>query len=771
MTFDPYRAWLTSSSVSDLSGGAVWTLQYQNYDAVGNVGAIVDSRPGLSQEFIYDELDRLTMAVGPYGSVPYVYDAHGNRQSVNSTIYAYEPGTLRLQTQNLESFTYFANGNLKTGASKSFTYTPRNMLATSVINGVTTSYAYDADDWRVKKASGANTTYYFRGPNGELLTEWKTPGLSGETKDYVYAAGRLVATLSRPEDDSPNDIFGTIQIDGPSVPVTFTVSGGQRAPLSFVGVAGQHVSALAVPGPSFTDCVWPLAILKPDGQVLASHSGCGINLVEPAVLPTDGVYTLLVDPDDGVGTVTFSLYDAADITGPIIPDGPSITAPLLKPGQNARLTFTGIPGRKVSAVSIETASGCLNWPVAIVRPDGTNLVAASHCGSEIAGPAVIDQPGTYTVLVNPHDEDVGTAVISLYDVEDITGTIAFDTPKSLPLLDAGQRAVLTFNGTAGQQVSLNGVETPSVGGCLFWPLQIVRPNGTALATGSHCGNKFLDRIALPDDGIYQVIVDPYDYDVGTASVTLYDIPDVTTSISIGGGGVPVTVKPGQRAMLPFSGLAGQQVSLIATWSNQYYGLAEPLAILKPDGTTFASTTTGNPAIVGPVTLPTGGQYTAMLEPSYAYSGTATLTLSNVVAPPPATTWASAATASSQYSSGNWSAMRASGAPNVSSCGDNAQAWAPSSSGSGSEWLEATFAVPAPATGVWVRETFNSGFIYRVDLKDTNDVYTTIWTGTDTTSCAGWFWLSFPSTSYFVKAVRIYTQKAGWEEIDAVGVVP
>jgi hypothetical protein len=133
-------------------------------------------------------------------------------------------------------------------------------------------------------------------------------------------------------------------------------------------------------------------------------------------------------------------------------------------------------------------------------------------------------------------------------------------------------------------------------------------------------------------------------------------------------------------------------------------------------------------------------------------------------------WAVSATASSQYSSANWSAAQAVGAPNTTRCGDLGTAWAPLSSGSDPEWLEVGFNPPRPAAALQVHETYNAGFIYRVDLVDANNSYHTVWTGTDTTPCPGWFTLTFPRTSYPVKAARIHTQKPGWEEIDAVGLL-
>jgi hypothetical protein len=91
--------------------------------------------------------------------------------------------------------TYDNNGNLLTGPQARFTYTPNNLVKTSVVGPVTSQFAYDGDDWRVKKAvSGGATTYFVRGPNGQLLTQWEV-GSSVVAKDYVYAGSRLVGIV------------------------------------------------------------------------------------------------------------------------------------------------------------------------------------------------------------------------------------------------------------------------------------------------------------------------------------------------------------------------------------------------------------------------------------------------------------------------------------------------------------------------------------------------------------------------------------------------
>ena len=75
-------------------------------------------------------------------------------------------------------------------------YTPDNMMSDVIAGGVTTTYAYDADQWRVSKSSTSATTHFLRGTHGELLAEI-TDDHAGTllTRDYVYAGSRLLASV------------------------------------------------------------------------------------------------------------------------------------------------------------------------------------------------------------------------------------------------------------------------------------------------------------------------------------------------------------------------------------------------------------------------------------------------------------------------------------------------------------------------------------------------------------------------------------------------
>jgi hypothetical protein len=135
-------------------------------------------------------------------------------------------------------------------------------------------------------------------------------------------------------------------------------------------------------------------------------------------------------------------------------------------------------------------------------------------------------------------------------------------------------------------------------------------------------------------GAYTILVDPQGTDLGSMTLTLYDVPpDVTGSIAIGGGPTSLTLGPvpGQNATLGFDGVAGQRITLRLT--NVTIGntscCGARISILKPDGTNVVP-----PILVGTfgatmtATLPATAHYTIGIDPQQAYVGGITLTLTS-----------------------------------------------------------------------------------------------------------------------------------------------
>lgn len=150
----------------------------------------------------------------------------------------------------------------------------------------------------------------------------------------------------------------------------------------------------------------------------------------------------------------------------------------------------------------------------------------------------------------------------------------------------------------------------------------------------------------------------------------------------------------------------------------------------------------------------------------------------VVATPPATQWASSVRAmSTQYTAESWSANRVLGAPDVFPAhGDNVNAWASLGADDRDELLEVGFAQPMHASAVEIYETFNPGAVRSITLVTTSGEHIAAYRANpmSTGVTANRLRASVQCTAEPIAAVRVEigsTQVAGWNEIDAIGLVP
>jgi hypothetical protein len=235
-----------------------------------------------------------------------------------------------------------------------YTYTPQNMLETATVVTGTATYTYDGDDWRVKRSAGGSTSYYLRGPNGQLLEEWKDPGTStGLIRDYIYAGSRLLSRVDKSTTLDPNSNCGVIVIGGPPVPVSAVVE--QNPCLRFDAIIGQRVSTVVNNNAISTSYLSFLRSNQTEqfGSILYGLPfGNPNGFIEPQTLDSPGTYTLAIDPwFSNTGSMTLTLLNVPpDVIVPITPGGPSKSVTTTVPGQNGRLTFTGTAGQRVSAL-------------------------------------------------------------------------------------------------------------------------------------------------------------------------------------------------------------------------------------------------------------------------------------------------------------------------------------------------------------------------------------------------------------------------------------
>ena len=169
---------------------------YQNllygYEDNGNIQTITDTVNG-NQSFGYDDINRLTTATGPYGTLTYGYDQIGNMTDHSRVgTYGYPisgAGSIRphaVTSAGSNTYAYDANGNMTSGAGRTINYDTENRPVTVTLNGETTTFLYDGDGGRVKKVTSTTTTRYI----GQLFE-----CDNASCARYIFAGGQRIAVV------------------------------------------------------------------------------------------------------------------------------------------------------------------------------------------------------------------------------------------------------------------------------------------------------------------------------------------------------------------------------------------------------------------------------------------------------------------------------------------------------------------------------------------------------------------------------------------------
>jgi subtilisin family serine protease len=466
-------------------------------------------------------------------------------------------------------------------------------------------------------------------PRGDgVYTGSFTPSARGAIT-FTVTASANGRTASRSVAGSATAAY-PITPGGAPVTVT-TTSPGETAQLRFNGTAGERVSL------NITSCTFSAAqisLVAPGGAAVGTtYAGTAGGFLDTRTLPTTGAYTIVITPLGAItGSMTLTLYDVPpDAAGSITPGGPSSALSISTPGQNGRMTFSGAAGQRIS---LNLSNVSLNLAlVSILKPDGSQLVSNRYVGTYGAfiDTTTLPTAGTYSIVVDPQGAATGSATLTLYDVPpDAGGPI---TPGGASVSASttvpGQNVRLTFNGTAGQRVSM----TISSATFSSATASLIGPDGNPVGGGTFFGpgiTAFMDTRTLPATGTYAIVVDPPGAATGGATFKLFDVPpDIAGTIALGGTPTRVDMgTPGQNAKLTFSGTAGQRISINidqSSLSQAYVSITNPDGSMLVNNTLFATT----PAFVDTRTLPATGTYTITVDPQGATTGGARLTLYDV----------------------------------------------------------------------------------------------------------------------------------------------
>ncbi|MFB7215581.1 polymorphic toxin-type HINT domain-containing protein [Streptomyces sp. NPDC056255] len=150
-----------------------------------------------------------------------------------------------------------------------------------------------------------------------------------------------------------------------------------------------------------------------------------------------GTHKVLLQPDEpATGHVKATLLPDVD-GGTLIADGGRKAASITTAGQNARYTFTGTEGQKLT-LGLDTPPG--DWELSLRGPDGKWLYDAAYMTTTAVTKDLSALPatGTYTLTVNPRFTKTGTFNLGLTTT--LTVAPAADKDRAAPTSDSGGAA-------------------------------------------------------------------------------------------------------------------------------------------------------------------------------------------------------------------------------------------------------------------------------------------------------------------------------------------
>jgi len=393
---------------------------------------------------------------------------------------------------------------------------------------------------------------------------------------------------------------------------------GTTAVRTFAGNAGEQVT-LSVS--NNTIAAADLTISDSSGNVVATQPVTSSSAFhDPITLPSTGTYALAVVPrDQNTGSMTFDVADVPTNSGSTTVGTPT-TVTLDTAGQTALRTFAGVAGERLTLTVI--SNSIPGADVTVTDPGGGTVATLFVSGSNaFLDTFTLPVTGTYTITVDPRDQNVGTLTYTLSLVTDDIGTADVSVPTTLTLGASGEIGLRTFPGTAGEKVALI-VASNSIPGA---DVSVLDPSGAVVETlFVSSTTAFIDTFTLPVTGTYTVKVDPRGQAVGTITFVVVPVPDNTgvTDFSL-----PTTVTlptAGEVATRSFTAAAGEQATLYVV-ANTIAGV--DLTIRDPSGAVVSTLfTTADTANGDVMTFPVTGTYTITIDPRDQNVGTLTFAL-------------------------------------------------------------------------------------------------------------------------------------------------
>jgi YD repeat-containing protein len=410
--------------VSQLRSGPVagnaLDLTY-SYNKVSQVTGIVDYRPGMSQTFGYDLVDRLTSAtsIGSYGTIGWTYDAAANR-------------LIATTGANPETFGYNNVGELTADGQGTYTYSPAGMMLTAArpSTGMAASYLYDADNMRVKRAVNDTTLVSVRGAGGQVLSEMqqRCAGNLEWVRDNIYAGEKLLGAVKNNNLPPPATFqFNTTGTSVPeqngsaSVGIKVTMNGislACAATVSYDTVAGSAVPGVAPSGDYTTTAK---TVTFPAGTQNNAVINVTVPISNDAADESDETFTVrLTGVTGGAPGVLSSAPGATAHTVTIQDDDPT-------------------PSITVNDITVNETQGTANFTLTLSAPSGKLITVgyATSNGTAIVGSDYLAATGTISIQPGTAQVTIPVTIVNdlLVEVPE-TFNITLSNPTDVTIADA-----------------------------------------------------------------------------------------------------------------------------------------------------------------------------------------------------------------------------------------------------------------------------------------------------------------------------------------------
>ena len=207
--------------------------------------------------------------------------------------------------------------------------------------------------------------------------------------------------------------------------------------------------------------------------------------------------------------------------------GTASTITTTTPGEVAVRTFptTSAGGRVTLSVSGNTFVGGVDLTIR----DANGTTVGSLFVSQPTGfrdVFVLPVAGTYTITIDPRDQQTGSLTFLLAGVPENTGTTAIGSATSVSTTVVGENAVRSFSATAGQLVTLSVSGNTFLGGV---DLTVRNPsNGVVGSLFVSQPTGFRDVFVLPVAGTYTITIDPRDQQTGSLTFLLAAVQTIAT---------------------------------------------------------------------------------------------------------------------------------------------------------------------------------------------------------------------------------------------------